>query len=410
LSDGAGCRADRLQTIVVVGASLAGLRAAESVRRAGFEGSLTLVDREAAAAYDRPPLSKGFLDGSVALGALQLRRSAGLDAEWVLGRSAIAVDAEGRSVRLDDGSELPYDGLVIATGLKARRLPQVDLDLAGVHVLRTVGDAQALKRELAGNPRVVIIGGGFIGCEVASTCRSMGLPATIVSPLPLLVNALGPLSAAAAERARRHGVTVCSDGVAAVTGDGRVSALELSDGTSIPADVLVVAVGAEPDTVWLRGSGADIDDGVLCDATLGVSGIADAVACGDVARWPHPALGGAAVRVEHWTSATEQAVAAARRLVNGDGPAHAPVPSFWSDQFGTRLQGVGFPSVADDMSVVSGDPASGEFLAELHRSGQLVAAVSAGGPRALLPYRRELAATLREPIAGLDRGRALAAG
>jgi NADPH-dependent 2,4-dienoyl-CoA reductase/sulfur reductase-like enzyme len=240
---------------------------------------------------------------------------------------------------------------------------------------------------------VVIIGGGFIGTEVASSCRTLGLDVTIVTAEPVLARALGPLSAAAASRATDHGVTVLHPAsVAEVRGHRRVEEVVLDDGRSLHADVLVVAVGAVPATDWLTHSGIHLDDGVVCDAGLGVAGLSDVVAAGDIARWPHPDLGGALLRLEHWTNATEQAVAAARRLLHGSvaGP-YVPVPSFWSDQFGARLQCVGLPALADETRLVEGDPASGRFVAEFLRAGEIVGATASGAPRALLSYRQQLA-------------------
>jgi NADPH-dependent 2,4-dienoyl-CoA reductase/sulfur reductase-like enzyme len=194
------------------------------------------------------------------------------------------------------------------------------------------------------------------------------------------------------ERIRRQGVRVLDTvSVHRAEWDDRVRSVLLSDGTSLPADVVVVAVGAVPATEWLAGSEVKVDDGVLCDETLSVLGCEDVVAAGDVARWPHPALGGATTRLEHWTNSAEAALAAGRRLVLGTGPAFAPVPSFWSDQFGLRLQGVGFPSFADRVDVVEGDLESASFVAEYRKGEELVAALVSGGAKALIRYHKELA-------------------
>ena len=388
-----------MDSIVVAGSSLAGLRAAEAIRRKGYSGSLTVVGEELHDPYDRPPLSKGFLGGAAVASTLQLRRTPDLEADWLLGRRIASLDADRQRLVMTDGSELPYDGLVVATGAAPRPLPAVPETVPRCHMLRTVDDAIALRDDLSSARHVVIIGGGFIGSELASTCRTLGLAVTVITPLPLLATALGELAPAATTRARNHGVHVIDD--AAVTGcavqtDG--TSILLSDGRSVAADVIVVAIGAVPQTGWLQGSGAVLRDGVVCDETLTVQGLPHAVAAGDVARWPHPALGGELLRLEHWTNAVEQAAAAARRLVQGTAQPFAPVPSFWSDQFGMRLQCVGIPSIADEVVVVSGDPEGDVFVAEYRRRGHLVAAVAAGSAAALLPYRRELAERLRSAL------------
>lgn len=387
-----------MRDVVVVGASLAGLRAAEALRRAGFDGRLRLIGEEVHAPYDRPPLSKTFLLGDATPDSIRLRQSADLDAEWLLGCRADRLNGEGRSLLLADGSTVTYDGLVIATGSTPRLLPGLPAAAPGLHVLRTLDDAAALRAELAGSPRVVIVGGGFIGSELASTCRSLGLDVTVVTPIPLLVTALGPLSVAASTRARDHGVRIVELGVTGVEVSERVTGVRLSDDNVLPADVVVIAVGAVPAADWLEGSGATVRDGVVCDETLAVEGLSGAVAAGDVAQWPHPALAGKLLRLEHWTNATDQATAAARRLLDNAAPAYAPVPSFWSDQFGVRLQGVGLPPLADDVVTVDGDPAGDNFLAEYRLEGRLVGAVGAGSPKALVPYRRELAQRFLVPL------------
>lgn len=381
-----------MNSVVVVGASLAGLRAIEALRADGYDGRIVAIGEETHPPYDRPPLSKGVLTGTVDPATITLRQRPSLAVEWRLGERAVALHTTDRQVELADGERLPYDGLIITTGATARRIPGIPDDLDGIFTLRTLDDALTLRKALAGRPSVVIIGGGFIGTEVASSCRTLGLDVTVITTEPVLARALGPLSAGAASRATEHGVTILHPAsVAEVRGHRRVEAVVLDDGRSLPADVLVVAVGAVPATGWLRGSGIPLDDGVVCDEGLGVAGLRGVVAAGDVARWPHPALGGALLRLEHWTNAAEQGVAAARRLLHGDAAApYAPVPSFWSDQFGTRLQCVGLPAIADETRVVDGDPSGGRFVAEYLLDGEVVGATTAGAPRALLGYRQHL--------------------
>jgi 3-phenylpropionate/trans-cinnamate dioxygenase ferredoxin reductase subunit len=358
-----------------------------------------LIGDERHLPYDRPPLSKGVLTGAVAPSDLGLRQHVDLDVDWLLGDRVRQLDPAARVVRLAGGDAIPYDGLVAATGASARALPGVPPSREGVHVLRTLEDAVRLRDALAARPRVVIIGGGFIGMEVASQCRDMDLAVTLVTPDPVLGRALGALSWSAEQRSREHGVDVRTPcAVRAVEGRDHVETVLLDDGARIAADVVVVAIGAVPETAWLGRLGLDLRAGLLCDQSLAVVGLENVVAAGDVARWPHPAYGGTAIRSEHWSSAGEQAVAAARRLLHGPGIApHAPVPSFWSDQFGVRLQGVGHPDLADEVVVVEGHPAKERFVAEYRCSGRLVAALVAGAPRALLPYRREIAGSAVAP-------------
>ena len=308
----------RLGRVVIVGASLAGLRSAEALRRKGFTGELILVGDEVHPPYDRPPLSKEFTAKAMSAESLHLRQNPTLEATWQLGVPATSLDGAAHVVTLGDGAELGYDGLVIATGATPRRLPGLPGTARGLHHLRTVDDALRLRAELVPGTRVVVIGGGFIGAELASTCRELGLDVTVVTPLPMMVSALGQLSEAAAQRARRHGVEVIEGpGISAVEIDDRVRSVELTDGTRLSADVVVVAIGVRPAVDWLVGSGVLIDSGVVCDDSLAVRGVADAVAAGDVACWPHPALDGELLRLEHWTNAAEQATAAADRLLTG---------------------------------------------------------------------------------------------
>jgi NADPH-dependent 2,4-dienoyl-CoA reductase/sulfur reductase-like enzyme len=395
-----------MDRIVVVGTSLAGTRAVQALHAEGFTGEVVAVGAEEHLPYDRPPLSKKLLSGDLAPDAIALRHETDANVQWLLGRTAVGLDATARRVHLADGESLAYDGLVVATGAAARRLPTVP-DAPGVFVLRTLDDALALREALSPGARVAVIGTGFIGTEIASTCRDLGLEVTLIGALPVLHRPLGPLSPAAAARVRAHGVGLHEN----VTVDGlevgdRVAAVLLGDGTRVPADVVVVAVGAAPVTGWLEGSGAVLDDGVVCDETLAVEGVADVVAAGDVARWPHPALGGELLRIEHWTNAAEQGAAAAKRLLRGPAAgAFGPVPSFWTDQFGIRIQGVGFPTLGPDVEVVDGDPADRKFVAEYRRDGVVVGVVAAGSPRALLPYRSALQQmTALPPVAQVGAG------
>ncbi|MEN8162076.1 MAG: NAD(P)/FAD-dependent oxidoreductase, partial [Myxococcota bacterium] len=296
-----------METVAVVGASLAGLRAMQALRRAGFSGRLVAIGEEAEKPYDRPPLSKEVLSGKwdVERTALLRPEDEDLEVDWRLGRAATGLDLAERRVLLDGGEPVPFDGLVIATGAHARRLPGVSL--AGVHVLRTLGDCLALRAELDASPRVAVIGAGFIGLEVAATCRARGLSVTVIESLEApLQRALGAkLGAFVGEIHRDQGVDLrVGARVARFVGGERVEALELEDGSRVPADVVVVGIGAAPTAGWLEGSGLEVADGVVCDATCRTTRAPFAVAAGDVARWPNP-LFGESMRIEHWTNATE---------------------------------------------------------------------------------------------------------
>jgi NADPH-dependent 2,4-dienoyl-CoA reductase/sulfur reductase-like enzyme len=385
-----------LRNIVVVGASLAGLRAVETLRREGYDDRLVVVGAEPHLPYDRPPLSKELLAGTWEPEQLALRRQPydELDIDWRLERRAVSLDMGAREVELHDGERVPYDGLVIATGATPRTLPNTP-PLPGVFTLRTLDDSLALAQLLDARPRVVVIGAGFIGSEVAATCRSRrGLDVTVLEMLPQpLVRGVGPvIGEVMGELHRDNGVDLrCGVTVAGIEGDGRVERVRLGDGTTIDADVVVVGVGVVPETGWLEGSGLALDNGVVCDATcLAAPGV---VAAGDIARWPNPLFGGELMRLEHWTNATEQGVAAARRLLAGDsgGEPYAPVPFVWSDQYDLKIQVVGHVRGDDEVAVAHGTLEERRFVALFGREGRLTGALGFGRPRQLMQYRRMLA-------------------
>jgi NADPH-dependent 2,4-dienoyl-CoA reductase/sulfur reductase-like enzyme len=391
--------------IVVVGASLAGLRAVEELRRRGYDGSLAVVGAEGHLPYDRPPLSKAFLAGTLDAADLALRRQPydELGLELHLGVRATGLDPELRRITTDAGDSIAYDGLVIATGAVPRRLPNQP-DLAGMHVLRTVEDAQRLRAELDASPRVTIIGAGFIGAEVAATCRTRGLAVTVLEALPSpMVRGLGPaLGGVLAGLHRDHGVDLrLGVGVAGFEGTQRVERVRLEDGSSVEADVVVVGVGVVPATDWLAESGLTIDNGVVCDATLRAA--PGVVAAGDIARWPSPVLGGANVRLEHWTNAAEQGAAAAARLLASDDEARpfAPIPYVWSDQYDVKIQVVGHVSGDDDVEVVSGSFDERRFVAAFGRDDRLTGAVAFNRPRLLMQLRQLIVegATMADALA-----------
>jgi NADPH-dependent 2,4-dienoyl-CoA reductase/sulfur reductase-like enzyme len=376
--------------IVVVGASTAGLTAADTLRREGFTGTLTLVGEEPHLPYDRPPLSKQVLAGAWPPDRTALRRDAdlqrlGLDLR--LGCRAAGLDTAARTVTLAGGERLGYDGLVIATGLRPRRLP-FGHQLAGVHVLRTLDDALALRAELLAGPRLVVIGAGFLGSEIAATARGLGLEVALVDveATPLAAQVGGRIGALVADLHRDRGVRLhLGRRVSELAGEhGRVTAVVLDDGTRLPAEAVVVAIGSVPATEWLAGSGLPLGDGVICDETCRAA--PRVYAAGDVARWPNP-MGPA--RLEQRTNATQQAIAAARNLLAGpDGATpYTPTPFGWTDQYDTKIQLHGRAPAGAEVDVVDGDPGSGRFVARYRVDGRVVGVLGWNSPRALLQFR-----------------------
>ncbi|MFF7594798.1 NAD(P)/FAD-dependent oxidoreductase [Streptomyces mirabilis] len=384
-----------MRTVAVVGASLAGLSAARSLRKRGYDGRLVIIGDEPHRPYDRPPLSKEFLAGDIGEADLALESNdEDLQAEWLLGARAAGLDSADRAVRLADGREVRADGFVIATGAAARTLPGTD-GLAGVHTLRTLDDARALRDELALGGRLVVIGGGFIGAEVASTAYALGLDVTVVEAAPTpLAGPLGEtmggiVSALHAD----HGVRLlCGVGVKGLSGESRVDAVLLEDGRSIPADTVVVGVGARPCVEWLEGSGVALDNGVKCGAD-GRTSLAGVVAVGDCASWYDPHAGSHR-RVEHWTGARERPDVAVATLLSG-GAAEPGVPRppyFWSDQYGVKIQFAGHSAGADSVTVEEGVPGDRSFLAVYRRAGHPVAVLAMNQPRLFMRWRKQLTA------------------
>lgn len=378
------------EPVVVVGGSLAGLRSAQALRREGHTGPLTIVSEEPHwPPYDRPPLSKQVLVGSLEPERVRLRVPEDLGAEVRTSRRAVGLDLAERAVLLDDGERLTYGGVVVATGATPRRIPGTD-GLTGVHVLRTIDDSLALRSDLDGATKVVVVGAGFIGCEVASSCRTLGLEVTIVDLLPLPLAPLGPRAGEVVRTLHEdHGVDFrLGTGVAGFDGHDSVTGVRLADGSTLDADVVVVGIGVVPNTGWLEGSGLELDDGVVCDSScLARGGDGRVVAAGDVARWEHPRLGSS--RIEHWTNAGEQAAHAAKALLHGPetaGP-FEPVPYFWSDQFGKMLQFLGTCGDGDDFEIVEGSVEDGRWVAAYGRDGVTVAALCVGWPARLAPWQ-----------------------
>ena len=386
---------DRPDRIVVVGASLAGLRVVESLRRQGYAGPITALGAESEPPYDRPPLSKQFLVDDWDEQKLALARDGieKLEADWRLGRRAVGLDPERLCVELEGGTSVEGEAIVIATGARARRLP-FGRELAGVLELRTLEDARRLRAALASQPRVVIVGAGFIGMELAASCRQKGLEVAVVEPLAApLVRGLGSvLGERVADRHRAEGVVFhLEQGVEGFESDdsGHVKAVRLSGGERLEADLVVVGIGAVPATEWLEGAGVELENGVLCDAT-GATTRNGVYALGDCARWENPRYP-ERPRFEHWTSAVEQAEVVAERILHGKAGPFAPIPYVWTDQFDLRIAIAGEIREGDEMHVGQGALEDDRFLALFGREGRLVAAVGFKRPRPLLACRRKMA-------------------
>lgn len=394
----------QLSRVVVAGASLAGLRAAEALRQLGYEGELTLIGGEDALPYDRPPLSKEVLKGDWEPEKTALVRDAdrfaALELDLRLGRWATGLDLQARQVALDDGTQVGFDGLLIATGAAPRKLPGQDA-LEGVSVLRTLDEALAIRSALERSPRVAVVGAGFIGAEVAASCRARGLDVTMIEALPVPIErAVGAdVGETVAQVHRDQGVDVrLGVGVEALEGNGRVERIQLSDGSQVDADVVIVGIGVAPCTDWLTRSGLALGNGVVCDARCATSA-PGVVAAGDVAQWHNP-LFDEDMRIEHWSNAAEMARAAVETLLAGEGeaPAYESVPFFWSDQYDLKIQSAGRLSGADESEIVHGSLEERNFLKLYGRKGRLVGALSFNQPRKLIGYRRKL----REPVSFAD--------
>jgi 3-phenylpropionate/trans-cinnamate dioxygenase ferredoxin reductase component len=394
--------------ILVAGASLGGLRAAEQLRAAGWTGTVTVVGDEPHMPYNRPPLSKEVLAGRAPFESLAFTpKAAAADVEWRLGTKAVAARLDERTVALDDGSSLSYDGLVIATGMRPRRL-RCPGPLTGRHTVRTLADARGLRDELTRpGARVVVVGAGFIGCEVAATAVSLGVrEVTVVDPLPLpMVGPLGELlGRALLKRHEQRGVRFAlGASVAGFEGDERVTGVLLGDGSVLAADVVVESVGSVANVEWLEGNGLDLADGVLTDEQLRVGGRPEVVAVGDVARFPNARYDGTPRRVEHWSIPTDTAKHAAKALVahltgtSAESAPFAPLPTFWSDQHDFRLQSFGAPVLGkDDVRILDGDLDT-DVLVGYHTGGRLVGVVALGGQAAAMGAARYRAQLLKQP-------------
>ena len=381
--------------IVIVGGGLAAARTAEQLRRSEYTGRITIVSDEVHLPYDRPPLSKEVLRKEVDDVALKPR-------EWYdekditlrLGSAATALDTAGQTVTLADGTSLGYDELVIATGLVPRRIPAFP-DLDGIRVLRSFDESMALREHASAAQRAVVVGAGFIGCEVAASLRSLGVDVVLIEPQPT------PLAAILGEQigqlvARLHrdeGVDVrLGIGVAEVRGQGHVDTVVLTDGTELAADLVVVGIGSRPATEWLEGSGVDVDNGVICDEA-GHTSAPNVWALGDVASWRDTT--GHQARVEHWSNVADQARVVVPAMLGEDVPSAVVVPYFWSDQYDVKIQCLGEPEATDTVHLVEDD--GRKFLAYYERDGVLVGVVGGGMPGKVMKVRAKIASAV--PIA-----------
>jgi NADPH-dependent 2,4-dienoyl-CoA reductase/sulfur reductase-like enzyme len=386
-----------VQKIVIVGASLAGTRAAETLRSGGFIGEIVMVGAETHMPYDRPPLSKNYLAGDWDDERVALRKPdalAELNLTWKLGVAAQSLNSTTNTITLENGEEITYDGLIIATGGVVRRLPKQP-NIAGVHVLRTVDDASALRNEIKEGTNVVVIGAGFIGLEAAATAKKRGANVTVLEGLEApLIRAMGAeMGAAIGDVHIRNGVAVkCGVQVAEIRGDSRVTSVALTTAEDIPADVVIVGIGVAPATQWLDTSGLTIRDGVVCDANL-CAGPSNVYAAGDVLRWPNELFADVEtdMRVEHWTNAAEQGAHAATNLLatlnHVEMTPYVAVPFFWSDQFDARIQCLGRPSGSAKVDVVAGNPAEGKWCAIYSVNNRLTAVLGVSQPKLVMPSR-----------------------
>ncbi|MEQ0562055.1 FAD-dependent oxidoreductase [Amycolatopsis sp. NEAU-NG30] len=374
-----------MKRVAIVGASLAGVRAAQELRAQGYDGGIVLIGAEKHLPYDRPPLSKAFLAGTAARESLDLLDAgdlASLALDFRLGVHATALDPANRRILLSDGGSVHADGVVIATGGRPRTLPGFE----GAHTLRTVDDALALRAALVPGVRVVVVGAGFIGAEVASTCRALGLDVVVLEALPApLAPVLGPELAAVCARLHAEHGTDLRCGVSATGMDA--AGVHLADGSLVPADVVVVGVGMTPATEWLAGSGLKVGNGVHTDAGL-VTDLPQVVAIGDVARY-------AGRRHEHWTNASEQApVAVANLLAGRTVRTYEPSGYVWSDQYAGTLQLAGHPRPDDTLSFVEGSAADSSFVATFSRNEETVGVFALNNAKLFNRLRRQ---ALRRP-------------
>lgn len=382
---------------MIVGGGLAAARTAEQLRRSEYAGAITIVSDEDHLPYDRPPLSKEVLRAEtddVTLKPAEFYAENNITV--LLGNGAKSVDTDARTLTLADGTQLGYDELIIATGLVPKRIPSFP-DLPGIHVLRNFDESLALRREAGTARRAVVVGAGFIGCEVAASLRKLGVDVVLVEPQPApLASVLGQQIGELVTRLHRaEGVDVrCGVGVSQVSGDDRVRKVTLGDGTELDADIVVVGIGSHPATEWLADSGLEIDNGVVCDEA-GRASAPHVWAIGDVASWRDNV--GGQVRVEHWSNVADQARVLVPTMLGQEPPAAVTVPYFWSDQYDVKIQALGEPEATDTVHIVEDD--GRKFLAYYERDGVVVGVVGGGFPGKVMKVRAKIAAGA--PIAEL---------
>jgi 3-phenylpropionate/trans-cinnamate dioxygenase ferredoxin reductase component len=376
--------------IVIVGGGLAAARTAEQLRRSEYAGPITIVSDEDHLPYDRPPLSKEVLRSEtddVTLKPAEFYEEN--DITVLLGKAAKSIDTAAQTVTLSDGSVVTYDELVIATGLVPKRIPSFP-NLVGIHVLRSFDESLALRQQAAEARNAVVVGAGFIGCEVAASLRGLGVDVVLVEPQPSpLASVLGEqIGSLVARLHRAEGVDVrCGVGVAEVRGAEKVEQVVLGDGTELDTDLVVVGIGSHPATDWLEGTGIEVDNGVVCDAA-GRASAPHVWAIGDVASWRNTV--GHQVRVEHWSNVADQARALVPAMLGQDAPAAVSVPYFWSDQYDVKIQCLGEPEATDIVHVVEDD--GRKFLAFYERDGVVAGVVGGGMPGKVMKTRAKIAA------------------
>lgn len=393
--------------VVIIGASMAGLRTAEALRRFGYSGPITAIGDEKHAPYNRPPLSKEVLAGdevSHATVAFPMR-PATADVGWVLGNRAVSASLEHQTVTCEDGSVHEYSALVIATGLRPKRQTYANNLQSGRHVIRSLDDAIALRAALTPGTKVVVLGAGFIGCETAATAKKLGCDVTIVAPGSLPIGRIlqAELAGEIMRRLQSEGVEFkMKRTVQDLIGEARIEGVQLDDGSALPCEVFIEAIGSDCNTEWLAGNDIDITDGVLTDGNLRAlrtDGQAwhNVYAVGDVAKFPNPLFDNLARRIEHWNIPTESGkhvgqLIAAQLSGTPDAAAELaekgfrPVPSFWSDQFDVHLLAFGMLAIADESKLVQGE-LSGDCVFEYYRGGKLVGAAGIGLRSVVQGYR-----------------------
>lgn len=396
-----------VRSVTVVGASLAGHATAKALRRLGFDGDLTIVGEENVRPYDRPPLSKDFLAGLTSEQELALElEDEALEAQWLLGVQAVGlvtagqidtagqVDTAGHTVTLSDGRTVTSDAVVIATGSRARRMPGAP---PGVHTVRTLGDAAALRDELRPGVRLAVIGAGFIGAEIASTARGLGIDVTVIEAAPTpLAGPLGPeMGAVVASLHARNGVRLrCGVPVAGLLGTARVTGVLLTDGTEIPADVVVAGIGATPAVEWLAGSGVELaggpGGGVVCNA-VGATALPGIYAVGDCSAW-FDDVRGRHHRIEHWTDSRDRPSILVGAMLGQPAATSLRPPYFWSDQYGVRIQFTGRRESGEEITIEAGSAENADLLAVYRRDGKPVAVLGMNQPKLFTRWRKQLSA------------------